>query len=196
MKNLLNGAWRCNGSAFTTLFIVFLLATGFTACKKESAATPEEEMEMAEARNSRSDAVKCYTGLPRKTQWELQQARAATARYRNFDNAIRDGYADIDVVVPEMGYHFLKAAILDDKFDYRHPEILVYNKNHKGRLELVAVEYAVPLDLSENAPDGFTGDKDVWDRNTGFGLWLLHAWVWAYNPDGVFNPTNPAVHVH
>jgi len=24
----------------------------------------------------------------------------------------------------------------------------------------------------------------------------LHAWVWAYNPDGVFNWTNAEVHLH
>jgi hypothetical protein len=27
-------------------------------------------------------------------------------------------------------------------------------------------------------------------------LWLLHSWVWAYNPQGIFNPTNPMVHLH
>ena len=38
--------------------------------------------------------------------------------------------------------------------------------------------------------------NDVWDGNVGAGLWLLHAWVWCYNPAGVFNPTNPLVHLH
>jgi hypothetical protein len=128
--------------------------------------------------------------------WELQQARAASARYRNIENAKKDGYGDIAVVVPQMGHHFLRLENLDDKFDYRKPEILVYNKHEDGSYELVAVEYAIPLDLSVNAPAGFTGDSDVWDRNTGFGLWLLHAWVWSFNPNGVFNPTNPSVHTH
>ena len=62
--------------------------------------------------------------------------------------------------------------------------------------KLVAVEYAIPLDLSVNAPTGFTGNLDVWKRDTFFQLWLLHAWVWEYNPLGVFNPTNPLVHSH
>lgn len=35
-----------------------------------------------------------------------------------------------------------------------------------------------------------------WDGNTGFGLWLLHAWVWDYNPAGVFSPMNPTVHLN
>jgi hypothetical protein len=73
----------------------------------------------------------------------------------------------------------------------------VYNRKSNGHFELVAVEYAVPIELSPNhAPAGFTGSADVWDRNEGFGLWLLHAWVWHFNPDGVFNPTNPLVHTH
>jgi hypothetical protein len=46
------------------------------------------------------------------------------------------------------------------------------------------------------APKGFTGTDDVWERNTDFGLWLVHAWVWKNNPDGTFNPTNPLVTVH
>ena len=138
-----------------------------------------------------------YDGLNATTLWELQQARAATARYRNIENAKKDGYADINVVMENMGHHFMKASNLDDQFDMRNPEILVYNKMSDGTMELVAVEYAIPIDLSPNAaPEGFTGSSDVWSKNTGFGLWLLHAWVWYPNPDGVFNPTNKNVHTH
>ena len=94
-----------------------------------------------------------------------------------------------------MGYHYQKVSLVDSVFDVKHPELLVYNKNADGTFRLVAVEYAVPLDKSATAPKGFIGNKDVWDHNDGFGLWLLHAWVWDFNPDGVFNPTNPRVHV-
>ncbi len=90
----------------------------------------------------------------------------------------------------------MKSTLVDATFDPRSPEILVYNKNEDGSIQLVAVEYAIPLELSRKAPQGFTGTLDKWDENTGFGLWLLHAWVWHYNPDGVFNPTNPLVHLH
>ena len=123
--------------------------------------------------------------------------QTATSRYQNIENAKADGYADINVVVENMGFHYLKASLVDTVFDYRKPEILVYNKNHEGRVELVAVEYAVPIALRPNtAPEGFTGANDVWKYDTGFGLWLLHAWVWTYNPAGVFSPVNPSVHLH
>jgi hypothetical protein len=177
-----------------------LLLTAQSCSKK--AMDMETTMTMETTSNKTSmllpaDMLHQYTGLQATTLWELQQARAATARYRDIDNAIKDGYADINVVMPNMGHHFLKAAHLDGTFDMRKPEILVYNKLSDGSFVLVAVEYAVPIDLSpNNAPEGFTGGNDVWSKNTGFGLWLLHAWVWYHNPDGVFNPTNANVHTH
>ena len=135
-------------------------------------------------------------GFSWRTFLELLQARIATAKYRDFDKAIADGYADINVVVPNMGYHFMKSAIVDATFEIRKPGVLVYNKRLDGSFKLVAVEYAVPINLTpEVAPEGFTGSADVWERNTGFGLWLLHAWVWHFNPDGVFHVTNPLVHL-
>lgn len=135
-------------------------------------------------------------GFSFTTFLELLQARAATAKYRDFYKAIADGYADINVVVPNMGYHFMKSAIVDATFEIGKPEILVYNKKRNGSFELVAVEYAVPISVTPyKAPEGFTGSADVWERNTGFGLWLQHAWLWKFNPDGVFHDTNPLVHV-
>lgn len=140
---------------------------------------------------------KKHKGLGNQTMAELVLVRAATEKYKDIQKAIDDGYADISVVVPNMGHHYMKNTLSDGTFDISKPEILVYNKNHQEKFDLVAAEYAVPIELTpDKAPEGFTGNGDVWDRNTGFGLWLLHAWVWHYNPDGVFNPTNPLVHLH
>jgi len=209
MKSTTGSALHCNGDHFpnqqftvtilkkvalffcSTLFAAFVLVS----CKKEVAGA-DQPLQSSNTSNSESEFMNFYNYLSPQTSWELQQARAATARYRNIDNAIRDGYADINVVVPEMGFHLMKAANVDATFDIRNPELLVYNRDEDGTIELVAVEYAVPLNLSANAPAGFSGDLDVWDHNTGFGLWLLHAWVWHYNPSGVFNPLNPLVHLH
>jgi hypothetical protein len=143
---------------------------------------------------SQANTVNWYTNLPLKTAVELKRARAATARYQNFDNAIKDGYSNIMVDVENMGHHYMKTSIVDDKFDISQPEILVYNRNESGIPELVAVEYAVPLTYPK--PAGFTGSLDVWNDTSGFPLWLLHAWVWHYNPEGVFNWTNPDVELH
>lgn len=124
---------------------------------------------------------------------ELAKARQATARYQNIENALRDGYVDINVVIPNMGRHFLKEALLDATFDAERPELLVYTEQPGGQQSLVAVEYAVPLNLSATPPAGFTGGADVWFEDQTFKLWTLHAWIWRENPDGVFKPTNKKV---
>ena len=126
---------------------------------------------------------------------ELAKVRSATEKYQTMDNAISDQYEDIDLFAVNQGWHYLKAGLVDEIFDMEKPEILVYAPGSSGVLVLVAVEYAVPVALSPNAPDGFTGAEDVWEINTDFGLWVLHAWVWSDNPDGMFNPTNPLVPV-
>jgi hypothetical protein len=190
---------------FHQAFVIFLCSVLFvflvTGCEQEDLRAPvnpsgnTQSTASTDAASERNVA-KDYPSVSRQTAWELQQARAATARYRDINNAVKDHYGDIDVIVENMGYHYMKSTLVDDKFDIRQPEILVYNKTHEGTFELVAVEYAIPLSLSANAPEGFIGNGDVWDENAGFGLWLLHAWVWSYNPDGVFNSTNPLVHLH
>ncbi|HEV7331454.1 MAG TPA: hypothetical protein VGN63_10490 [Flavisolibacter sp.] len=213
MKHLSNSALRCQGRSFLVpkgrynnfrntisyfgklTLLVLLLAS----CQKDTMRKDADDIGSSKAPAAVPDAqvLNDYTGHSGQTMWELQQARAATARYRNIQNAIKDGYEDIKVIVPLMGHHYMKSDLVNATFDIRNPEILVYNKNAKGLFELVAVEYAIPIDQSPDvAPEGFTGTQDVWDRNTGFGLWLLHAWVWSYNPDGVFNPTNPLIHMH
>lgn len=124
---------------------------------------------------------------------ELAKARRATARYQNFREALKDGYVDIGVVLPNMGRHLLKEALLDATFDAERPELLVYLEDLGGQMKLVAVEYAVPLKLTDTPPDGFTGGADVWFRDQRFELWTLHAWIFRDNPDGIFNPTNRRV---
>ena len=165
------------------------------SCGKNSATVQAEAAPAGALPATASRSFGDYRDLPAQTLEELQAAKAATAKYNDFQQAVRDGYTDINVVVPEMGYHFLLIDRLDSQFEYDKPEILVYNREENGRMKLVAVEYAVPITLSPTAPAGFTGTQDVWGvyQNT---LWTLHAWIWEYNPSGVFHATNPLVHLH
>lgn len=183
-----------NNLLFSSMMATALLL--FSACQKNAVDAPADMAANAANKNMTADAfiMKNYPDMTFQTKWELQQARAATAKYQNINNALADGYQDIAVDVEHMGHHFMKMSLVDGTFDIKQPEILVYNKDDAGNQQLVAVEYAVPL--SEPRPEGFTGDADVWDGNAGFGLWLLHAWVWYNNPDGVFQPFNPLVELH
>jgi len=125
---------------------------------------------------------------------QLDQVRDATARFIDVDKAVAEGYADIGLFVPNMGWHYMKEKLVDERFDPARPELLVYADDPcGGKRKLVAVEYAVPLALSRRAPAGFIGRADEWDANQQFELWTLHAWVFEYNQDGVFAPFNPRV---
>lgn len=179
------------------LFSLLLMGILFTGCKKETHEHHDNAHDNENIMSTDEQFKKNHQWLDFRTVVQLLQARWATAKYRNLQNAKDAGYEDIEVVVEKMGHHYMRKAIVDEKFDPSKPEILVYEKHENGHFELVAVEYAVPIEKTPNkAPQGFYGSADAWDRNAGFGLWLLHAWVWHKNPDGVFNPTNPLVHTH
>jgi hypothetical protein len=125
---------------------------------------------------------------------QLDEVRHATARFLDVDQALKEGYADIGLFMPRMGWHYMKETLVDEKFDPTKPELLVYADDPcGGKRKLVAVEYAVPFALSKRAPSGFIGRADEWDANQTFQLWTLHAWVVEHNPDGVFAPFNPRV---
>jgi hypothetical protein len=132
--------------------------------------------------------------LSAPTLQELATARAATAKYHDVDRALADGYINVNDYEPGEGFHFVKPPLIDGNFSPDEPEILLYAPvPNENRLELVAVEYAVPLALSATAPSGFSGDADTWRVNDEHGVWEMTAWVWLHNSNGMFAHTNPRV---
>ena len=141
--------------------------------------------------------TKKYYGGGSSEPWEAEIARLqeAIAPFADFETAQEAGY-DIQATDyrNQMGYHYLHAGILDANFEVERPEVLIYIKGPSGTMELVAVEYGIPIADINNpppAPEGFTGDHDVWNVDTEFKLWTLHAWVILDNPDGIFTARNP-----
>jgi hypothetical protein len=172
----------------TFFSLLALSALVITSCKKQD-KVEASATEVAGIANPLTD----YHGLSEQTLQELLVARGVTARYQNIENAYKDGYEDIGVVLPNMGHHFMNKSLVDGTFEITKPELLVYNKLEDGTYVLGAIEYATPLALSPNTPpEGFSGSSDVWVPFGGL-FWTLHAWVWKFNPDGVFNPNNPLV---
>jgi len=177
------------------LYTLVVMALVITGCDQESTVDNPVSIQK-QTDHSNISVLNNNTGLSKlsnETLVELSRVRSATAKYHNLDVAIGDGYADANVYEPHMGWHYLKADILDADFEIEKPELLVYAPWQNGELQLVAVEYAVPHALSADPPEGFTGDDDVWDLEPTFDLWTLHAWVWYNNPDGIFTPFNPRV---
>ena len=129
------------------------------------------------------------------TNQQLAQARRGTARYHDIAAAEADGYVNINIYEEGEGLHYVNFSLVDGNFDPEHPEVLLYAPvPHENRMELVAVEYVVPLSLSSGAPGGFSGDADIWRENSeGLGLWELNAWIWLNNSNGVFAFKNSRV---
>jgi hypothetical protein len=108
-----------------------------------------------------------------------------TARYHRVDAALASGRVDLDLCFDRMGEHYANPATFGDGvLDPLRPEALVY-EHVGGRLRLVAVEWVsttpgevlgIPLHLNEN-----------------LGVWVLHAWIWKHNPDGLLADFNPRV---
>jgi hypothetical protein len=196
MKTL--GQVTKNSSANTNrLFLLMFSGLLLTGCMK-TAKEDTPNLQSSETITENTDLKSIYTSgeLSQQTLRELQQVKAATGKYANLDNAYKDDYKDIGLKLENMGYHFLKAELVSPVFNLTKPAILVYNKRKNGSFELVSVEYAVPIDPQSphTPPQGFTGTADEWDFNTlNTGWWTLHAWVWKFNPDGVFKPMNPLV---
>ncbi len=133
-----------------------------------------------------------------REMWEIEveQVTDATSKYLEFQAAETDGLIDVSGFVPNMGHHYLNPGLVDGTFELEKPEIILYAPNADGDMEMVAVEYAIVPDDPNNpgeAPEGFTGDEDIWHFNEMIGQWQLHVWTVLPNPDGIFAMFNPEV---
>jgi hypothetical protein len=98
-----------------------------------------------------------------------------------------------------MGYHYFNADLMaDNAVDALEPEALVYAPAADGGLKLVAVEWVVrgpgsnPPGVSE-PPSVLGMEMHILVPPPGPGFYLMHAWVWANNPSGMFADWNPEV---
>jgi hypothetical protein len=145
-------------------------------------------------------------------QDELAQVRRVTARFHRLDAALAAGYelgwvngsgvriitGCISSPTGAMGYHYFNPQLMaDNAVDALEPEALVYAPAPDGDgLKLAAVEYVVrgpatnPPGPSQ-APSVLGMEMHI--LNPVVGFWLMHAWVWATNPAGIFEDWNPEV---
>jgi hypothetical protein len=147
----------------------------------------------------------------------LAAVRRATRRFENVRRAERAGFIQVTQYIPGLGMHMF-APRNAGSFDPVNPQILLYMPAGRDGWKLTGVAYSVPK-TSDAPPAGFPGDSDVWHyhHNLCFlpggsvtatteqncesqdGIfqattgWLLHAWIYQQNPDGVFVEHNPTV---
>jgi hypothetical protein len=134
---------------------------------------------------------------------QLVTARAAAMRYPTVATAEAAGYRKVTDYLACIGAHYIKASLVDAKFDPAQPEMLLYDSTQPdGRI--VGLSYYV---LSgSTAPAGFAGPNDTWHQHIGlcvkYGVvigperwsearceragghkadgssaWMVHAWV-------------------
>ena len=155
--------------------------------------------------------AKLAAAADRDTEF-LDRARVATEKYQDQPNAILDGYRPIGRDFPGMGEHWVRIGILfDSRIEAEHPEFLTYI-SVSGKPKLVGLAYALPLLPGEPVPDLPAG-KNAWHdhfrsiddetmvphhHHTGTAddeprITMLHVWIWAPNPDGIFAADNWAI---
>lgn len=178
----------------TPLALVIVAAT--LGCSIRPTTAPSEAttaVQRAVQNGSASPTAAAHDSLSAATLQELAEARNATAKYHDVEQALADGYVQRGFA-PGEGIHFVNASLMDCTFDPTHPETLLYIPSGEG-LRLVGVEYSIPSSCTSIAPDGFTGDADEWEANAeGRPVWALVAWLWLGNPNGVFaEPPHPNI---
>ena len=91
-----------------------------------------------------------------------------------------------------QGIHYLNKKLVDANVDLLHPELLMYEPQTDGDLQLVGVDYIVPFaEWKSETPPRLLGVPFM--RNEPLGVWALHIWAWRYNSSGTFAMWNPGV---
>lgn len=139
------------------------------------------------------------------------RVRESTARYRDQREALKDGYRRIGPDFPSMGEHWLnRAIVMRGVVDPLRPPILEYI-TVDGRPVLAGVAYAqlaygnapasaVPAPSSAWHYHAGSVDEESFiashaaggatDLTQGPRIAVLHAWLWADNPAGLFATDN------
>ena len=138
----------------------------------------------------------------------ILKAREGTEKYQDVGKALGDGYKPVSPCVEApglgaMGIHYLNEAyVADPSIRAGKPELLLYFPEANGKLRLVGVEYFRPdadqdLTTTGDRPSlaGIPFDGPMLGHDPDMPIhYDLHAWVWKWNPTGVFAQFNPELH--
>ncbi|HEX9812916.1 MAG TPA: hypothetical protein VGA88_12645 [Burkholderiales bacterium] len=141
-----------------------------------------------------------------QTQAPLAQlVRQATARFKDVQVALAEGYAPFLGCVSggnggAMGIHYVNGALLDGTLEASRPEALMYEPKADGSLRLVGVEYLTFAEkwhaANPSAPVLEGHVMSYAGSPNRYGIpphYQLHVWAWEHNPSGTFADWNPSV---
>lgn len=141
--------------------------------------------------------------LVQPTLKQLRELRAVLAPFEDVKAATAAGYEQATPCMsgPQgaMGIHFINGGLFaNPALDPLRPEALMYEPRRDGTLRLVGAEYLVFQAAwhaaGNKAPPALLGQE--FHLNTTLldePFYLLHVWVWQYNPLGLFANWNPLV---
>ena len=128
----------------------------------------------------------------------VAEVRNATARFHALDVARAAGYTEqypagcAASPAGAQGFHYLNHALVDAKVELLKPELVMYEPQPGGGMQLVGVDYVVPFAAwQSDVPPTLLGMPFL--RNEPLGVWALHIWAWRPNPSGMFAAWNPSV---
>ncbi len=142
----------------------------------------------------------------------VEEARAATAKYRDLNTAIGAGYRLVGPDFPGMGEHWVHTRrVVQRTLSVARPAVLSYLRI-EGEPVLTGVAYAQPVQQGEEPPPFIL--PGLWHYHAGSideetlllnpqsmhhgsdalpRLAMFHAWIWVDNPDGLFAQDNWAL---
>ena len=128
----------------------------------------------------------------------VAQVRAATDPFRSLATAQGAGYtAQFPAGCAEspegaQAFHYLNEGLVDATVELLRPELVMYEPQADGSMQLIGVDYVVPFGVwTSSAPPTLLGVPFM--RNEPLGVWALHIWAWRANPSGMFAAWNPDV---
>lgn len=159
-------------------------------------------------------------GVSQESARQVYDIRLATEKYRDIEKAQADGYFRFTGYIPNMGYQFANPKLFSG-FDLKRPPILIYDERDgrfeltgvmfvsgidrsPGKvLPFKGAEFMkhpmmchyqdgtnLNLEKAEQCPEEHPLTKAplvFWHPD----LWVMSAWVWYPNPNGLFALYNP-----
>ena len=138
----------------------------------------------------------------------LQAVRESTARFKDVSVAEAEGYSLLFgcVTGPDsgaMGLHYVNMALVGSGVvDATRPQIVIYEPQPDGQLQLIGADFLVLADQWDKAHPGQGAPQlmgqlyHYFESPNRFGLppfYTLHVWAWKPNPNGAFVNWHPNV---
>jgi hypothetical protein len=186
-----------------TYFLLVGAAVALTACSPTPDA-PTAAVHSSAAHAGHGTAARINNGeLTAAQKQAVAEVRNATQRFHDIAIATRptaQGGGGYTVQFPAgcaaspdgaQGFHYLNEGLVDANVELLRPELVMYEPGPNGQMNLVGVDYIVPLALSATPPT-LLGVPFA-SLGPPLNVWALHIWGWRPNPSGMFAPWNPKV---